>query len=73
MIDMFSWFHNGGSPHGMGPGPGLWIKFGPLSLKLEISAFVAGIFGIGKGRWLLLGVGPSLFLVQTMLLVLEMD
>jgi len=73
MIDIFSWFHNGGSPHGMGPGTGLWIKFGPHSLKLEIAALLAGIFGVGKGRWFLLGVGPSLFLVQILLPRLEMD
>jgi hypothetical protein len=73
MIDMFSWFHNGGSPHGMNPGPGLWITFGPLSLKLMVAAFVVAPFGVRKGRWLLLSVPPSLFCVVALLSMLEMD
>ncbi|MGB7232586.1 MAG: hypothetical protein WA853_07500 [Candidatus Acidiferrum sp.] len=73
MIDMFSWFRNSGSPHGMDPAPGLWITFGPLSLKLMVAAFIVAPFGVRKGRWLLFGVPLSLILVVALLSMLEMD
>lgn len=73
IIDMFSWFYNGGSPHGMGPWPGLWRTFGPLSLKLNVAAFALGIFGIRKARWFILGTPVAFFAVQILLHGLEMD
>jgi hypothetical protein len=44
-----SWFHNGGSPHGMMPSPGVWKVVGRISGWSLVASVVLSAFG--KGRW----------------------
>jgi hypothetical protein len=50
-----SWLHYGGSPHGMGAGPGLWQHLGPFLLWSFTAATFLGFFGKGKARFLMVG------------------
>src|SRR5579885_1527158 len=47
-----SWFHNGGSPHGMIPTPGLWKSLGPISAWTLVASVPLAILGKGKARLL---------------------
>jgi hypothetical protein len=68
-----SWTHNGGSPHGMMPTPGLWLPLREIA-KWSIMATVAfGAFARGKGRLLVVGSAISIVLVIFLLAALEMD
>jgi hypothetical protein len=40
-----SWFHNGGSPHGMAPSPGLWKTLGPIFRCTMIASVALAVFG----------------------------
>jgi len=49
LVFCFSWFHNGGSPHGLMPSPGIWrfvgrIAFWTFGVSLAFTVF-------GKGKW----------------------
>lgn len=73
MVSGFSWTHNGGSPHGLMPRPGLWLTLRPI-VKWSVVATVAlGAVAKGKGRLLIIGSAVSIFLVIWLLAVLEMD
>lgn|GEM_PF-1494397 len=68
-----SWLHSGGSPHGMGAGPGIWQSLGlPLVWMLGV-ALVLSFFGKGKGRILLLAWSVSMYFVFQMIYVLQVD
>ncbi len=45
MVWNASWLQNGGSPHGMGAGPGLWQHVGPFLLWSFAVATVLGFLG----------------------------
>src|SRR5215469_11409634 len=63
MAFWFSWNGSGGSPHGMMPAPGLWVRFGKV-WELSVVATVAmGVFARGKGRLLAIGTGCSVVCV----------
>jgi len=73
LVFFFSWFHNGGSPHGMMPAPGIWkfagrISFGVLVVSVFLSAF-------GKGGWRLFvpAWAASYLLVAYVVFMLERD
>jgi hypothetical protein len=68
-----SWTHNGGSPHGMSPGPGLWITLRPIAKWLVVAAALLGMFGKGRMRLLIVGSAFSIFFVDVLLAILEMD
>lgn len=68
-----SWTHNGGSPHGMDPGPGLWLTLRPIVKWPMLVTVVLGAFGKGKARVLVIGSALSISLVISMLAFLEMD
>ena len=73
MAFVYSWFHNGGSFHGLDPAPGAWQTLRPV-LKWALLVTVAmALFGKGKGRILLLASAVAYFLVVTMLFILEME
>lgn len=68
-----SWLHNGGSPHGMGAGPGIWKSLGiPLVSTLGL-ALALSFFGRGRVRTLLLGWSVSMYLVFQLIFVLQFD
>ena len=68
-----SWLHSGGSPHGMGAGPGIWLSLGrPLVWTFGI-AIALSFFAKGKGRILLLGWSVSMYFVFEMIYMLQMD
>jgi hypothetical protein len=57
------WLNHGGSPHGMGAGPGLWQNLGPFLLWSFAAATVLSFFGRGKARVLMLSWSVSMWLV----------
>lgn len=68
-----SWLHSGGSPHGMGAGPGIWQ---PLSKPLLWSFYFAVAFSLlakGKGRILLVAWSLSMVFVFFMIYALQFD
>jgi hypothetical protein len=68
-----SWTHNGGSPHGMAPGPGLWMILRPTAVFSVVATVVLGAFGKGRARLLIVGSAISIFFVDLLLAMLEMD
>ena len=68
-----SWFHNGGSPHGMDPSPGLWKTLGPAFRSTMIATVVLAIFGKGKPRIYVLGWTATILVGITLIFMLEMD
>ena len=68
-----SWTHNGGSPHGMTPAPGMWITLRPIATWLVVATALLGLFGKGKMRLLIVGSAFSIFFVDLLLAMLEMD
>ncbi|MGH9743773.1 MAG: hypothetical protein ACRD51_15625 [Candidatus Acidiferrum sp.] len=68
-----SWLYHGGSPHGMGAGPGLWQPLGPVLLWSFGIASAASLFGKGKARILLLGWSVSMYFVFQMIYILQFD
>ena len=74
LIFFFSWFHNGGSPHGMWPSPGLWKVIGRIPMLVALPASVV-LCSLGRGKWrlLILGWAGSLFLVAYLIFNLERD
>jgi hypothetical protein len=69
----FSWFHNGGSPHGMMPSPGLWKFLGKIAACVLVASIVLSAFGKGKWRLLILGWAASLILVAYAISMLDRD
>jgi hypothetical protein len=73
MVWNASWLHNGGSPHGMGAGPGLWQHLGPFLVWSFLAATVLGFFGKGKARALLVGWSVSMYVVFQLIFMLQFD
>lgn len=68
-----SWFHNGGSPHGMDPSPGLWKTLGPAFRRTMIAAVLLAVLGKGKPRIYVLGWTAAILVGITLIFMLEMD
>jgi hypothetical protein len=68
-----SWFHNGGSPHGMDPSPGLWEQLGPIFKWTVIVSVVMGTLGKGKARFLVFGWAAAVVCSMALVFMLEMD
>jgi hypothetical protein len=66
-----SWFNGGGSPHGMDPAPGLWVRLGPITWKFMVATILAAAFSIKRARWLLLGLAPSIFVTSILVFYVE--
>src|ERR1700720_1715133 len=45
LVFFYSWFHNGGSPHGMMPSPGIWKFVGRISSLILVASVVISAFG----------------------------
>jgi hypothetical protein len=72
MAFWFSWNASGGSPHGMMPAPGLWVRLRDV-WELSVFATVAtGVFAKGKGRVLAISAGFSVVCVIFLLSYIEM-
>src|SRR5437764_11082532 len=73
LIFFYSWFHNGGSPHGMMPSPGIWRFVGRISFWTLVGSVVLSAFG--KGRWKLLipAWAAAYLFVGYLIFMLEMD
>jgi hypothetical protein len=69
----FSWFHNGGSPHGMTPSPGAWKVLGRLAFWTALLSIVLVAFGKGRWRLMFLAWAVALPLVASAIFMLEMD
>lgn len=73
LVFFYSWFHNGGSPHGLMPSPGIWKSVGRISFWALVGS--VGLSALGKGRWRLLmpvWAAACLF-VDYLIFMLEMD
>jgi hypothetical protein len=68
-----SWLYQGGSPHGMRAGPGIWEPLGPILLWTFLIALVLSAFGKGKVRMLLLGWSVSMCAVFQLIYMLQFD
>jgi hypothetical protein len=68
-----SWTHNGGSPHGLMPAPGLWLPLREIAKYSAVATVAIGTFVRGKGRLLVVGSAISIFFVIFILAALEMD
>jgi hypothetical protein len=68
-----SWFHHGGSPHGLSPSPGLWKSLGPISTWTLVTSVLLASLGKGKSRLLVLGWAASVVVAMAMIFMLEMD
>jgi hypothetical protein len=73
LVSWLSWFHNGGSPHGMTPPLGLWRPAGLAAFCALISAVTLAGFATGKTRWLLMGWGAAVIVVEVIISIAEMD
>jgi hypothetical protein len=73
LVFFFSWFHNGGSPHGMMPSPGLWKVVGRISVWMLAASVVLSAFGKGKWRLLIPVWALASAFVTFALFALEMD
>jgi hypothetical protein len=73
MAFVFSWLHSGGSPHGMGPAPGVWQHLRPISNWTLIATIGLATSGKGKPRLLVYGSALAVILVETLVGILEMD
>jgi len=73
LVFFFSWFHNGGSPHGMFPSPGIWKFIGRIAFWAFLTSILLAFFGKGGWRVLLSAWVVSVCLVVPLLFALEMD
>jgi hypothetical protein len=73
LISWLSWFHNGGSPHGMTPPLGIWKPVGQASYCALIATLVLALFATGKRRWLLVSWAVAFVIVEVLLSIAEMD
>jgi hypothetical protein len=73
LVFFVSWFHNGGSPHGMTPSPGIWKVIGRISAWFLIASLALSAFGKGKWRSLIPAWAATLTFVAYALFTLEME
>jgi hypothetical protein len=73
LVFFLSWFHNGGSPHGMLPSPGIWKFVGRVALWVIATSIVLALFGKGRWRTLFSVWMASICIVVPLIFMLEMD
>ena len=73
LIFFYSWFYNGGSPHGMTPPPGIWAGAGRATFVAFIVSLVVAILAKGRWRLFLFLWALSLPFVSYLLFCLEME
>jgi hypothetical protein len=72
VLFFLSWFHNGGSPHGMLPSPGIWKFAGRIAFWTFAMSVVLTLFGKGRWRTLFSAWMASLCIVVPLIFMLEM-
>jgi len=73
LVFYYSWFHNGGSPHGLMPSPGIWKFVGRIAFWTFAVSLVLTAFGKGKWRIFIPIWALAYAFVVYMILILEMD
>jgi hypothetical protein len=73
LVFYYSWFHNGGSPHGLMPSPGIWKFVGRIAFWAFIASLVLTTFGKGKWRIFIFAWAAAYAFVVYVILMLEMD
>ena len=73
LVFFFSWFHNGGSPHGMSPAPGIWEFVGRIAFWAFVASIVLTFFGKGRWRVLIPAWAVSVCVAVLLIFALEMD
>ena len=68
-----SWLHQGGSPHGMGAGPGIWQPIGPILVWTFLIALALSVLGKGRARMLLLAWSASMYAVFQLIYIRQFD
>jgi hypothetical protein len=73
LVFYYSWFHNGASPHGLMPSPGIWKFVGRIAFWAFIASLVLTAFGKGKWRIFIPAWAAAYAFVVYVILMLEMD
>jgi hypothetical protein len=73
LVFYYSWFHNGGSPHGLMPSLGIWRFVGRIAFWTFVGSIVLTAFGKGKWRVFMPVWAVAYAFVVYMILMLEMD
>ena len=73
LVFYYSWFHNGGSPHGLMPSAGIWKFVGPIAFWTFVVSLVFTAFGKGKWRIFIPIWAVAYAFVVYMIAMLEMD
>jgi hypothetical protein len=73
LVFYYSWFHNGGSPHGLMPSPGIWKFVGRIAFWTFAASLVFTVLGKGKWRIFIPIWAVAYGFVVYMLAMLEMD
>jgi hypothetical protein len=73
LVFFLSWFHNGGSPHGMSPSPGIWKFVGRVAFWTFATSVVLTLFGKGRWRTLFAAWMASICIVVQLIFLLEME
>jgi hypothetical protein len=73
LVFFYSWFHNGGSPHGLMLSPGIWKIVGRVSFWTFVASVAVALFGKGRWRIVISAWALSLPVVAWLIFALEMD
>jgi len=73
LVFYYSWFHNGGSPHGLMPSPGIWKFVGRIAFWTFAVTLVFAAFGKGKWRIFIPIWAVAYAFVVYIIAMLEMD
>ena len=73
LVFYYSWFHNGGSPHGLMPSPGIWKFVGRIAFWSFAASLIFTVLGKGKWRVFIPIWAAAYGFVVYMIAMLEMD
>jgi hypothetical protein len=73
LVFFYSYFSNGGSPHGMMPSPGIWKVVGRTAGWTLVASIVLTTFGKGKWRLLMPAWAAGFVFVAYLIFMLERD
>jgi hypothetical protein len=73
LVFYYSWFHNGGSPHGLMPSPGVWKYVGRIAFWTFAVSLIFTVLGKGKWRVFIPIRAVAYGFVLYMIAMLEMD
>jgi hypothetical protein len=73
LVFYYSWFHNGGSPHGLMPSPGIWKFVGRIAFWIFAMSLIFTVLGKGKWRIFIPIWAVAYGFVVYLIAMLEMD